>query len=156
MECRERLETYLREHQVPFQVQHHPLAFTAQQTAASEHIPGKMLAKVVMVVADGRLVLLALPATHRVDVTTVAALLGATDVRLAQEAEFASAFPDCEVGAMPPFGNLYALSVYVDPALADNETIVFPAGTHTDTMSVPYAEFARLVQPTVAAIARGA
>jgi Ala-tRNA(Pro) deacylase len=150
--CRERLETYLRERQVPFQVQHHPLTFTAQQTAASEHIPGRTLAKVVMVLADGRLVLLALPAPARADLAKAGALLGATDVRLAEEQEFASAFPDCEVGAMPPFGNLYDLPVYVDEVLAENETIVFPAGTHTDTMSVRYADFARLANPTVAEV----
>jgi Ala-tRNA(Pro) deacylase len=151
--CRERLEAYLRAQRVPFQVQHHPPTYTAQETAASEHLPGRMLAKVVMAIADGRLVLLAVPAPARADLAQVGALLGARDVRLAQEDEFAAAFPDCEVGAMPPFGNLYDLSVYVDQALAANETIVFAAGTHTDTMSVRYADFARLVQPTVAAFA---
>jgi Ala-tRNA(Pro) deacylase len=152
--CRERLETYLREQQVPFRLHHHPPTYTAQETAASEHVPGKMVAKVVMVIADDRLVLLALPAPARVDLDQVGARLGAGRVRLAREDEFAAAFPDCEVGAMPPFGNLYNLPVYVDEALAANETIVFAAGTHTDTMSVRYADFARLVQPTVAALAR--
>lgn len=152
--CRERLEAYLREQGVPFQIQHHPPTYTAQETAASEHLPGRMMAKVVMIIADGRLILLALPAPARVDLAQVGARLGASEVRLAREEEFAAAFPDCEVGAMPPFGNLYNLPVYVDGTLATNETIVFPAGTHTDTMSVRYADFARLVQPTVAAFAR--
>jgi Ala-tRNA(Pro) deacylase len=131
--CRERLETYLREQQVPFQVQHHPLTFTAQQTAASEHIPGRTLAKVVMVLADGRLILLAVPAPARVDVAKAGALLGATDVRLAHEEEFARAFPDCEVGAMP-LGNLYDCR-YTSTRSRPERDDVFPAGTHTDTMS---------------------
>lgn len=153
MTCRERLEAYLRAHQVPFQVQHHPVAYTAQQVAASEHIPGRMVAKVVMVVADDRLVLLTLPAPARVDLERVAAMLGARAVRLAHEEEFAAAFSDCEVGAMPPFGNLYDLPVYADPSLAENQTIVFAAGTHTDTMSLAYSDFARLVRPVVAPFA---
>src|SRR3990172_7193008 len=107
MNCKERLEAYLRENKVPFQVVHHPLAYTAQEVAAAEHVPGKMLAKVVMVFADGKLVMLALPAPYRVDLSKAAAALGAREARLAHEEEFAAAFPDCEVGAMPPFGNLY-------------------------------------------------
>lgn len=154
MRCKEKLETYLRDNQVPFQIQHHPRAFTAQEVAAVEHIPGKMLAKVVMVVADDRMVMVTLPAPYLVDLAKVSTLLRAKDVRLAQEREFAAAFPDCEVGAMPPFGNLYELPVYVDKQLAEDETIVFQAGTHTDTMSLKYADFARMARPTVANLAR--
>ena len=150
MNSKDKLETYLRDNKIPYQVQHHPLAYTAQDVAASEHIPGKMLAKVVMVVADGKMVMLALPAPKRVDLAKVGATLGAQDVRLAGEEEFGVLFPDCEVGAMPPFGNLYGLPVCVDQALAEDEVIVFRAGTHTDTMSVKYADFERLVKPTVA------
>jgi len=150
MNSKDKLETYLRDNKIPYQVQHHPLAYTAQDVAASEHIPGKMLAKVVMVVADGKMVMLALPAPKRVDLAKVGATLGAKDVRLAGEEEFGVLFPDCEVGAMPPFGNLYGLPVCVDQALAEDEVIVFRAGTHTDTMSVKYADFERLVKPTVA------
>jgi Ala-tRNA(Pro) deacylase len=153
MTCRERLEAYLREQQVPFEVHHHPPSYTAQATAATEHISGKLLAKVVMVLADDRMVLLALPAPDRVNLTAVGALLGAQEVRLAQENEFARNFPDCEVGAMPPFGNLYGVPVYVESALAENETLVIQAGTHTDTLRMHYADFERLVQPTVAAFA---
>ncbi len=136
MECKERVERYLRSNKVGFQVQHHPLAYTAQRIAASEHIPGKRLAKVVMVVADGKLVMLALPAPFTVDLDKAAAILGAKKIRLANENEFARAFPDCEVGAMPPFGNLFDMSVYVEKALAEEETIVFQTGTHTDTISM--------------------
>jgi Ala-tRNA(Pro) deacylase len=154
VECKDRLEGYLRENRVPFEAQHHPRVVTAQEVAASEHVPGKMLAKTVMVIADGKLTMLALPASYQVDLEKAPAALGAGDVRLAQEEEFEGTFADCEVGAMPPFGNLYDVSVWVDETLAEDETIVFRAGTHTDTMSVEYADFERLVEPTVADFAR--
>ena len=149
MNCKDRLESYLRDNQVSFETHHHPTAFTAQEVAASEHTPGKMVVKVVMVLADGELVMLAMPAPYQADLDRVGEVLGATEVRLAHEEEFASAFPDCEVGAMPPFGNLYDLPVYVDEALAEDETIVVQAGTHTDTIHLNYADFERLVEPTV-------
>ena len=150
MDCKVRLEAYLREKQVPFEMRHHPRAVTAQEVAASEHVPGKMLAKTVMVLADGKMVMLALPAPYQVDIEKASTALRAGEVRLAQEGEFEGTFPDCEVGAMPPFGNLYEVPVYVEEALAEDETIVFRAGTHTDTMSVRYADFERLVEPTIA------
>ena len=150
MNCKDRLEAYLRENKVPFQVVHHPLAYTAQEIAASEHVPGKMLAKVVMVFADGKMAMLALPAPYRVDLAKAGSVLAAKQVRLAHEEEFAAAFPDCEVGAMPPFGNLYDLPVWVDKSLAEDETIVFQAGTHTDTISMKYADYQRLVKPKAA------
>jgi len=155
MQCKERLEAFLRDNVVPFQVQHHPLAYTAQEVAASEHIPGEMMTKVIMAYADGTLVMLALPAPRRLDVAKAATSLGAKEVRLAREQEFAAIFPDCQVGAMPPFGNLYDVPVYVDKVLTDDDTIVFRAGTHTDTISLKYADFDRLVKPTVADLARG-
>lgn len=152
MDCKDRLEAYLREKQVPFEIRHHPRAITAQEVAASEHVPGKMLAKTVMVLADGKMVMLALPAPYQVDVDKAGKVLG-VEVRLAHEEEFENTFPDCEVGAMPPFGNLYEVPVYVEVALAEDETIVFRAGTHTDTMSVSYADFEKLVEPTIAEFA---
>ena len=154
MDCKDRLEAYLREKQVPFDVRHHPRAITAQEVAASEHVPGKMLAKTVMVLADGKMVMLALPAPYQVDMDKAGKVLG-VEVRLAHEEEFENTFPDCEVGAMPPFGNLYEVPVYVEAALAEDETIVFRAGTHTDTMSVSYADFENLVEPTIAEFAAG-
>ena len=149
MDCKHRLEAYLREKQVPFDVRHHPRAVTAQEVAASEHVPGKMLAKTVMVLADVKMVMLALPAPYQVDMDNAGKVLG-VEVRLAHDEEFETTFPDCELGAMPPFGNLYEVPVYVEAALAEDETIVFRAGTHTDTMSVRYADFERLVEPTIA------
>lgn len=153
MDCRDRLENHFRENGVVFEVQEHPTAFTAQRIAASEHLPGRMFAKVVMASADGDLVMLVLPAPSVVDLAKVSEVLGGRQVRMAREAEFASAFPDCEAGAMPPLGNLYDMPVYVDRQLGQNERIVFQAGTHTVTMSVSYADFGRLASPTVADLA---
>jgi Ala-tRNA(Pro) deacylase len=149
---RERLESYLRENGVSFEVEEHPTAYTAQKIAATEHVPGRMFAKVVMATTNGDLVMLVLPAPSVVDVGKVAEVVG-EDVRLASESEFATTFADCEAGAMPPFGNLYDLPVYVDLALGRNERIVFQAGTHSVTMNVAYADFERLTRPTVADIA---
>jgi Ala-tRNA(Pro) deacylase len=155
MQCKDQLEAFLRNNAVPFQVQHHPLAYTAQEVAASEHIPSQIMTKVVMAYADGTLVMLALPASRRVDTAKAARALEAQEVRLAQEQEFAATFPDCQVGAMPPFGNLYNVPIYVDKALTDDDTIVFRAGTHTDTVSLKYADFERLVSPTIVDFALG-
>jgi Ala-tRNA(Pro) deacylase len=153
VECRDRLENYLRENQVRFEEHHHPRAVSAQEVAASEHIPGRMLAKTVMVLADREMVMLALPAPYQVDLEKAAAALGVDEARLAEEEEFEDSFPDCEVGAMPPFGNLYGVPVYVEKTLAEDETIVFRSGTHTETMSVTYTDFERLVEPIVAQFA---
>ena len=153
MECRDRLENYLRENRVPFEEQHHPRAVTAQEVAASEHVPGRMLAKTVMVLGEGEIAMLALPASYQVDLEKAAAALGVREARLAEEEEFADTFADCEVGAMPPFGNLYGVPVYVEKTLAEDETIVFRSGTHTETMSVSYSDFERLVEPIVAQFA---
>lgn len=139
---------YLRERDVAYEIQHHPVAYTAQEVAASEHISGRQVAKVVMVRADGRPAMLVLPAVHQVDLSRAATALGAQDVRLAQEDEFAALFPDCAVGAMPPFGERYGVPVYVDPSLVEAERIVCPAGTHTDTVSLRYADFERVTRPT--------
>lgn len=153
MLCKERLEAYLREQHISYQLQQHPIAFTAQDVAAREHLSGKLVAKVVIVFADTKMVMLVLPASYRVDFTHIDQVLGAQAVRLADEAELGVAFPDCDVGAMPPFGNLYQMPVYVDQRLAEDATIVFPVGTHTETMRLAYADFARLVMPAHASFA---
>lgn len=149
MECRERLETYLRDQQVPFAVHRHPIAFTAQEIAAAEHIPGKLIAKVVMAVADGRMVMLVLLGHHQVDLDRAAAALGAREFRLAGEREFGPLFPDCDTGSMPPFGHFYNVPVYVDRAVTEAEQIFFQAGRHTETISLAYADFERLERPQV-------
>jgi Ala-tRNA(Pro) deacylase len=154
MTCKERLVAYLREQQAPFAVHQHHVAYTAQGVAAAERIPNQMMAKVVVVSADGALIMLVLPTSHRVNMAKVVAALGARELFLVDERELAAAFPDCEVGAMPPFGNLYNIPVYVDQQLTEDETIVFQAGTHSETIHMPYADYARLVGPTVIDFAR--
>jgi Ala-tRNA(Pro) deacylase len=153
MQCLQRLEAYLREQKVPFQIQHHPLAYTAREVAATEHLPTYLMAKVVVVFADGRPVMLVVPASLHVSLDQAGKAIGAAVARLAHEEELATLFPDCAIGAMPPFGNLYDLPVYVDRTLAQDEHMVFQAGTHADTMRMAYADFARLVQPAVAEFA---
>jgi len=150
MTCRERLERYFRENGVKYQVQSHPEVYTAQEVAAVEHIPGRLMAKVVMAMIDGALTALVLPAPHRVEMPKLKAALGAKDARLAREQEFANVFTDCEVGAMPPFANLYQVPVVADRALTEDPAIVFNAGSHRETMTVAAADFTRLVSPKVA------
>jgi Ala-tRNA(Pro) deacylase len=147
--CRQRLERYFVDHDVGFAEQTHPVAFTAQEVAAADHVSGRIVAKVVMVVADGRLTMLVVPAPDRVDLDRARDVLAAADVRLAREEEFAELFPDCEVGAMPPFGNLYDVRVHVERSLADNLNIVFQPGTHSETMAIRFSDFERLVRPVL-------
>ena len=147
MTCRERLERYFRENGVRYDVQSHPEVYTAQEVAAVEHIPGRLMAKVVLAMVDGTLAELVLPAPSRIDIPKLKAALNARDARLAREQEFAHVFTDCEVGAMPPFGNLYNVPVIVDRAMAEDPKIVFNAGTHRETMAVAYKDFERLVSP---------
>jgi Ala-tRNA(Pro) deacylase len=154
MSCKERLITYLGEQRVPFQVHEHQIAYTADAMAAVEHIPGKLVAKAVMGFADVQLVMLVLPATSVVDRTRAATALGAREFRLAAEPEFSAAFPDCEKGALPVFGNLFKVPLYVDTSLTADETITFPAGTHTQSITMRYADFDRLAMPTVVDFAR--
>jgi Ala-tRNA(Pro) deacylase len=149
MTGKEKLEAFLREQQVPFEMQRHHVAYTSQDVATSEHIPTQMMAKVAIAFADTKMIMLVLPASHRIDLTRLSAAIRAQHVHLASEHEIETAFPDCEVGAMPPFGNLYQLPVYVDRLLTEDHTIVLQAGTHTDTISMKYADFARVVKPIV-------
>jgi|FaiFalDrversion3_1042247.scaffolds.fasta_scaffold00124_8 Ala-tRNA(Pro) deacylase len=149
MLCRERLQRMLEEAGVSYQVMTHPVAYTAQEVAAHLHVSGYQVAKVVMAKVDDRLVMLVLPAPHRVDLERLRKELGATSARLAHEEEFADVFPDCEVGAMPPFGHLYGIPVYVDRSLTRDPEIVFNAGTHRETIRIRYEDYDRLVQPQV-------
>jgi Ala-tRNA(Pro) deacylase len=149
MKCRERLESYLRENGAGFEVMTHDQAFTMQEVAAMLHVPGEQVAKVVMIKADEGIAMLVLPAPYRINVDKVCTLLGVEQAYLAKEKEFADLFPDCATGAMPPFGNLYGVPVYVDQTLAEEDDIVFRIGTHRETMKIAYADFARLAKPTV-------
>lgn len=132
----------------------HSPAYTAQEVAASAHVKGKDLAKTVMVRVDGKPVMIVLPASQRVDFQVLREVTGGQNVVLASEAEFRELFPDCEAGAMPPFGNLYGMDVYVSPKLAEDDEIAFNAGSHTELMKLRYADFERLVKPRVAAFAQ--
>jgi Ala-tRNA(Pro) deacylase len=149
MKCRERMEKYLREHGVGFEVKTHEQAFTMQEVAAALHVPGNQVAKVVIVCADDKKVMLVLPAPYRMNVDLVRDLVDAKKVRLAKEEEFADLFPDCATGAMPPFGNLYGVPVYVDRSMAEEPDMVFRIGTHRETMKIAYADFIRLAEPVV-------
>lgn len=149
MRCKERLQEYLASKGVSFEVEQHRVAYTAQEVAAAEHISGKQVVKVVVALADGKMVMLALPASRRVDLEKLKAQLGVGELRLAKEEEFAVLFPDCEVGAMPPFGHLYGVPVYVDQELTGLPEIVFQAGSHTETVRMRYADYAELVEPQV-------
>ena len=150
MDCKTRLEQYFRDNGVGYQIMTHPVAYTAQEVAAAQRVPGKQVAKVVIVLADGKAVMLAQPANSRIDFAKLKDVLGAQEVRLARENEFSDLFPDCDTGAMPPFGNLYDVPVYVDRALSEDVEIVFQAGTHRETMRITYQDYARLARPTVA------
>lgn len=147
--CKDKLAVYLHSNHIGFEIQRHRIAYTTQDVAASEHLPSQIMAKVVIVVADGEMVMLVLPVEYRVDLNKVGTALHVRELWLANEQDFTDRFPDCEIGAMPPFGNLYDLPVYVDTLLTSAKMIFFQAGTYTDTMSMAYADFERLVQPTV-------
>jgi Ala-tRNA(Pro) deacylase len=132
---------------------HHRPAYSAQREAAVTHVPGRLWAKTVVCFADGEPIVAVLPAHYRLDVERLRIAAKATAVRLAQEAEFAALFPDCEAGAAPPFGPLYRELVFVDDSLTTDPEITFHAGTHTDAVRMRYADFADLVRPLVARFA---
>lgn len=125
----------------------HSLAYTAQEVAASAHVSGKEMVKTLVVKLDGKMALVALPASEKVDLHGVKDATGAGNVDLATEAEFASRFSGCDVGAMPPFGNLYGMDTYVTDSLTRDREIAFNAGTHTEVIRMSYADFERLATP---------
>ena len=127
----------------------HSRAYTAQTVAQSAHIRAKELAKVVMVILDNKLAMVVLPASDNVDFELLKSSTGCKDVRLASELEFQNQFPDCEVGAMPPFGNLYDMDVFMSPHLAEDEIIAFNAGTHTELIQLAYNDYFSLAAPSV-------
>lgn len=141
---------------VAYEVSQHPPAYTAQEVAEAEHVPGREVAKVVVVRSQDRFALFVTAAPYKLELDRVRAILGDPNARLATEDEFRHLFPHCEVGAMPPFGNLFGLPVFVDRELTRDESIVFNAGTHTQTIRMRYADFVRLVQPTVESFSQAA
>ena len=144
-----KLKDYLEQNQVSYELGYHVRVYTAQEIAAAQHIPGKELAKVVMVKADGRMVMLVLPASYRVDTKKLKKVLKCKKLGISKEKDFEELFPDCEIGAMPPFGKLYHLEVWVDQVLTEDEFIVFQAGSHVETLRIKYSDYARLVNPKV-------
>ena len=148
-----KLREYLDRNGVAYEMLSHPEAYTAQQVAEAQHVPGKELAKVVMARSGSEFAMLVLPAPYRVDLERARGALAKPKLELATEQDFAALFPQCQPGAMPPFGNLYDIPVWVDQGLLADEKIVFNAGTHTDTVRMRYADFERLVQPRVAKLA---
>jgi Ala-tRNA(Pro) deacylase len=127
----------------------HAIAYTAKEIAALTHISNQELAKTVIVKIDGELAMAVLPASYEVDLSSLRAATGARSLSLAKESEFKDRFPECEIGAMPPFGNLYGMAVYVDESLTKDKDIAFNAGSHNELLQVSYADFERLVKPKV-------
>ena len=142
----------LNESKVRYEILHHPEAVTAQRIAQAEHVKGRHHAKVVMVKSGGQHLMTVLPADHQIDLEKVAKAIGKR-ASLDTEAEFKSLFPDCAVGAMPPFGYLYGVPTYVDKSLSQEDYIVFEAGTHTDAIKLSYRDYEKIVEPRVADLA---
>ena len=142
-----KLLSYLDNNQIKYVVITHSQSFTAQQIAASAHISGKELAKTVLLRINGEMAMAVLPAPYLVDLEAIAKVAGTDKVELCSEDDFLDSFPDCEVGAMPPFGNLYDMEVYVAGALAEDEEIAFNAGTHRELVKMSYQDYEQLVEP---------
>lgn len=145
-----RVRTYLDENDVRYEHSSHDPAYTAQEVAEAEHVPGREVAKCVILTDGEAFVMAVLPATRKVQLDAIRHAAGNEDLRLATESEFEGVFPGCEVGAMAPFGNLYDVPVFVDQSLREDESITFNAGTHSDAITMAYGDFERLVQPVVA------
>ena len=147
MAISEKLKAFLQASKMKYTAAKHPVVYTAQEIAASQHVPGRQLAKCVLVNTDRGPVLAVLPAIHLIALKKLKALVGAKTLTIAKEADIKERFPDVEVGAMSPFGNLYRVPVVVDRTLEASGDIVFNAGSHTETIKMRYRDFAALVKP---------
>jgi Ala-tRNA(Pro) deacylase len=147
-----KLRQFLDSNGIKYVTISHSRAFTAQEIAASAHVPGKELAKTVIVKLDGEMAMVVLPASYKIDFDLLREVTDAKDIALATEREFKDAFPGCDVGAMPPFGNLYDIPVFVAETLAEDEEIAFNACSHTELVKLAYADFERFVRPKVVRI----
>ncbi|HOQ61854.1 MAG TPA: YbaK/EbsC family protein [Vicinamibacterales bacterium] len=145
----QRLKKFLDENDVRYVTISHSPSYTSLEVAASAHVKGQQLAKTVMVKLDGKMAMAVLPASYAVDLDLLQVETGASSSALATEAEFATLFPGCELGAMPPFGNLYGMKVYAEQSLEANADIAFNAGTHRELVKLAWKDFLRLVQPVV-------
>ncbi len=142
-----KLKSFLDENKIKYVSIQHSSAYTAQEIAAIAHIPGKDLAKTVIIKIDGKMAMAVLPASYKVSFDNLKDMLGVKEIRLAYEQEFIDKFPDCEVGAMPPFGNIYGMDVYVAESLAEDEEIAFNACNHTELIKMSFSDFEKLVKP---------
>lgn len=149
-----RLKEDLDSHGIKYVLISHSPAYTAQEIAASAHVPGKELAKTVMVKVDGALKMVVLPASAQIDFKKIKDEFEVSEAELATEREFVGSFPDCETGAMPPFGELYDMDVFVDETLTEDEEIFFNAGTHRELVRMSYKDFADHVKPKVIQITK--
>lgn len=143
----EKLKEFLDEKNVKYVTIQHSKAYTAQEVAASAHIPGKEVAKTVIVKIDGDMAMAVLPASYSVDFDQLKQVTGASTVELATEDEFKDRFPDCDVGAMPPFGRLYEMQTFMAASLAEDEQIAFNAGSHTELIRMSFSDYQRLANP---------
>jgi len=148
----QQLKSFLDNNHVKYKTITHSPEYTAQEIAASAHIPGKELAKTVIVKLDGKFAMAVLPASRHVSLTRLKEAIHARDAELASEDEFEKLFPDCELGAMPPFGNLYDMPVYAEKQLTEDEEIAFNAGSHTELVQLAFSDFDKLVHPKVVAL----
>lgn len=144
-----KLKAFLDDNHIKYVSIVHSSAFTSQEIAASAHISGKEFAKTVMIKINGEMAMAVLPATTLIDFESLKQIFGTKNVMKASESEFKNRFPDCEIGAMPPFGNLYGMEVYVAEPLTKDKEIAFNAGTHTELIRLSYADYERLVKPRV-------
>ena len=144
-----KLKEFLDQERIKYVSIVHSTAYTAQEVAASAHITGKELAKTVIVELDGKMAMAVLPANRKIVLQDLREVTGSQEVKFASEERFKQRFPDCETGAMPPFGNLYGMDVYLAESLTDNDQIAFNAGSHTEVIKLSYKDFERLVQPKV-------
>ncbi|MGI9302554.1 MAG: aminoacyl-tRNA deacylase [Gammaproteobacteria bacterium] len=144
-----KLKEFLDSRHIRYTSIKHSPSYTAQEIAQSAHISGKEMLKTVMVQIDGEMAMAVLPASYRVDLDVLKASTGAKNVELTPERQFKDKFPDCEVGAMPPFGNLYGVTVFASPRIAEDELIAFNAGTHTELIQLGYRDYAELVSPNI-------
>src|SRR6266566_6547045 len=149
MEIPKRLIDCLNENKAQYEILRHPEAVTAQRIAQAEHVKGRNHAKVVMIKSGDQHLMIVLPADHQIDLEKAEKAIG-KPISLDKEEEFKSLFPDCAIGAMPPFGNLYGLSTCMDKHLAEQDYIVFEAGTHTDAIKMSYRDYEKIVKPKVA------
>jgi len=146
-----KLKEFLDANHVKYVTITHSKAYTAQEVAASAHIPGKALAKTVIVELDGEMAMAVLPANRKIVLQDLREITRSDQVRFVAEEKFKDRFSDCEIGAMPPFGNLYGMDVFAAKSLAENDEIAFNAGSHEEIIKLPFRDFERLVQPYVTA-----